>query len=892
MSSSSSSEGDSKNSSSDDENIMSSVKFFSQSERTNRRKKKKRESDAASSPKFRKTNTNSRLNSNYSYPTNNTTITQQNALVTTSNNSNLENSSEDEALNYGADSECESLSSESSEDENTFENYERLMQIEIENTNFDVITQSSAQSPSSPVNQQDSTQNSQNFSGNVSNLTDSPQNSIPSGLAQTNLQEKLSKYFEDVQNEEISIPQQFFYKIDEKINIRIIDIYLFFLQILVHHRTSYALLDSFLFLINKILPKSKIPKQFKTIKSHLDTMGLRIDSLYVDDDGIVWTNKPTNKPSKEICYFPIIRAFKIIEKYGNLSSKIFMNFEELSKIAPLGDWFKTNFEGNYPLAAIRGGTDGLSVFSSIFSEVYPFMGSFLDNDSKHEKTIRDFFTIAITSFTDKPDDIDCLLIPVIQELIYLWNIGYKTQDLTTIKIVVLPISADLEAKVKILHYSQWNAKFGCIYCKKVNEYDSNTVCWFGPCGALRNHKPTAADIGKFGVKKLSPFLQIPYVSLLFHFPPELMHHWFVKGVAENVIKNEIKKICGNSKKNKDDFFSLISTKLKSIQIHSDFGRNLRLNEKCLKNLKAEEIKKLFLKVLFVVMEEFMDDDSVDVWNSLRLIMLKSVNPSPSEIDTALVKRKASSIVDSIANCYGKNTISMKTHHLKHFPMFLKEFNSLSPFTAFDFENYLSYLKDMVHSKMGLDEPFSFASNVNFFLNEITNTINDYSLEKKQKHQEKIHYGKVFESTPEQISLIKKQIFKCLHPNANNGNLSADWGPIQTCNWVSIEGIAFDTISLNFSSKRAFRKNCYVFQRHQNVNYDFFQIETILKVSHQNQDEVWFQMRNFKMIGTVRNNNIDPILKITKKVTCEKYDKEKFQKMCMYKENDHFFPILV
>ena len=74
---------------------------------------------------------------------------------------------------------------------------------------------------------------------------------------------------------------------------------------------------------------------------------------------------------------------------------------------------------------------------------------------------------------------------------------------------------------------------------------------------------------------------------------------------------------------------MINNNISQIHIHSDFGRRIRFDEKVIDKLKCEEMRKLFLKILFVLIHEYMDEESIMVWNELKLLLMYELDKQPT-----------------------------------------------------------------------------------------------------------------------------------------------------------------------------------------------------------------------------------------------------------------------
>ena len=228
--------------------------------------------------------------------------------------------------------------------------------------------------------------------------------------------------------------------------------------------------------------------------------------------------------------------------------------------------------------------------------------------------------------------------------------------------------------------------------------------------------------------------------------------------------------------------------------------------------------------------------------------------------------------------------------MKHFPYFIDELKTLAPYMAFDFENYLSFLNDMAHSKMSLDPGFSFASNVNFFTNLAKATVGNSPFE-KEKPKFSLHFSQREVLDDNDYENLKKQFTKTMNPNSRNGILSKDYKEIETFKWVNLNGITFSAADSGKDSKRCLRKNCYIYEVDSHGNYSFYLIKRILKVYHNDDIEVWSQVEKFVNKGTLCDNGLDPVLELGNETMIISLDEKKFRKMGFLKEDNVYYPIL-
>ena len=408
-------------------------------------------------------------------------------------------------------------------------------------------------------------------------------------------------------------------------------------------------------------------------------------------------------------------------------------------------------------------------------------------------------------------------------------------------------------------------------------------------GITRCHKPSDSDISKFGLLGKCVFNQLPYASMLLHFPPEYMHLYFVKGVATNMIINEIDKISKGNKKEKKELIEEINNKLATVEIHTDFGRKIRFKESQIPHLKAREIKKLVLKVLFIVLHDKMDDDSKEFWSEARLYFIKCLKMNPSAEDINYLKNNSSKLVDKYGDTYGKSKIVMKVHTIKHIPQFLEEFGTLAPYMSFEIENYLSFLKDLVYSKMGLDLPFCFASNLNFFL-KCGQSILGKLVKVEDAENNSVRLGQKIIRNLNDTNEMTRILYKVIHPNGKNGILGRDYHNFEFYNWINYKGVSFSSHLFHSSNPRCYRKNCYIQKTNSEGNLEFYLIDSIMTFFFKTEKQFWLVCKIFKFEGSVCSNALDPILTLTEEKTCFPFD-DSIRKMSMFIENGKYYPIL-
>ena len=258
---------------------------------------------------------------------------------------------------------------------------------------------------------------------------------------------------------------------------------------------------------------------------------------------------------------------------------------------------------------------------------------------------------------------------------------------------------------------------------------------------------------------------------------------------------------------------------------------------------------------------------------------------------AYIASRASQIVDNIGSVYGNDIVSQKIHHLKHLPNMYSELGPMAMFMSTDFENYLSFLRDLIHSKIGLDSPFIFSSNLNFFVS----IFDEYAKNKNiisaanEKPKKILYESKQINLNQEQKETVRRSLYKYLHPEGRNYQLSNEWGDIQAFSWCRYCEKTYSSVTYESKNCRAVRKNCYVY-RIENGDYFFYEIELIFSVSFNGDRQLFLFCRIFQVFGSIEDNFLDPKMKISNNNSCLKLD-DSVRKMSMLIQGDWYYPVL-
>ena len=304
------------------------------------------------------------------------------------------------------------------------------------------------------------------------------------------------------------------------------------------------------------------------------------------------------------------------------------------------------------------------------------------------------------------DRVDFFFKPQIDELVYLFHNGIEIMQKNT-KIILEFMGCDLKQKKLSNLTPKWNQDQGCDHCTKTKQVHDRVSCWPGRNGPPRTN--TTQTQAQNGIS-VSQFQILPYYCVKYFFPPDIMHHVFCDGLATKTMQSTTstieKEYFDNSK-----HFQEYCNSLK-VYIPSDDGRNLRLlPSKDFHKYKAAEIRNLLKTAFLPIFENMIEGETKKFLWDLRKFCVAAENDSSNSED---LKKMGTELVQELQDCFGERHVTLKSHELKHLHDFKREFGSLKLFWGFHLENFLSFLKKMLHSTQFVDEEFMLAGNYQFF----------------------------------------------------------------------------------------------------------------------------------------------------------------------------------
>ena len=138
-----------------------------------------------------------------------------------------------------------------------------------------------------------------------------------------------SLFWQKLQNEKPHIPEKLTNTFSSDSSLTILFLYMRLLENMLKHRSANSSVEDEMQLFKDSHPKSKIARNFSTLKNYLEQMGLKMEIFFVDEaEGTFFLSKPPQIETKEVHYFPITRVLNLINEYGSFENIVFHSFEE------------------------------------------------------------------------------------------------------------------------------------------------------------------------------------------------------------------------------------------------------------------------------------------------------------------------------------------------------------------------------------------------------------------------------------------------------------------------------------------------------------------------------------------------------------------------------------
>ena len=326
--------------------------------------------------------------------------------------------------------------------------------------------------------------------------------------------------------------------------------------------------------------------------------------------------------------------------------------------------------------------DGLPLFKSSSKNFWPILGKFAEHRP---------FVIGVHCGYGKPD-LHEFLCPLISELQILKDTGIQLQSRACVKVNVHKVICDSPARAFVKATKYHSGYSSCDKCTCAGEWH-NKVVFLDNDSTLRSNDTFRRQTDENHHNGISPFLALD-IDMVDQFPFDYMHSVCLGAMRKMILAwmsgSYAVRLSSQST-------TVISNRLSSLANYfpSEFNRRPRGLE-TLKHWKATEFRSFLLYTGPVVLRDVLNDDVYKHFLILHVaISILCSHPTPTLITYCGNILKY--FVQTAPQLYGTGFLSYNIHSLVHLHMDCCSFGSLDNFSAFEFENYLGYLKRRIRS---------------------------------------------------------------------------------------------------------------------------------------------------------------------------------------------------
>lgn len=360
------------------------------------------------------------------------------------------------------------------------------------------------------------------------------------------------------------------------------------------------------------------------------------------------------------------------------------------------NYFSNNeftFLKNSDVVSIDIGIDGLKVFNSSSLSLWPILGAITDMPNSIP------FLIGCYCGYKQPACCDSYLQEFAEEVEKLQKDGIeiaKNLQKKTFKIRLFSCDAPARAFVTGVKYHQ--AFDGCSKCCQKGVRRSNRTVYSTVKSALRTDASyiERRDIEHHNVKYANQrtVLENIGIGMVSQFPIDPMHLCDL-GVMKKMLGYMVKNRCYGERINPVDISDRLLMLIKP-NIPSEFTRDCRTLEN-LSFWKATEFKQFLNYTGIVVLKGLVNDNVYQhfllYFCAIRLLALPISETRNIEVADMMLMN----FVEQFPVIYGDSSVSHNVHNLLHLADCVKQFGSLSSFSAYKFECYMQQLKGNLHN---------------------------------------------------------------------------------------------------------------------------------------------------------------------------------------------------
>ena len=365
-------------------------------------------------------------------------------------------------------------------------------------------------------------------------------------------------------------------------------------------------------------------------------------------------------------------------------------------------------------------TDGAPIFKSASHSLWPIYLCVTSFPPEIRMNVKNLILAGVWFAPVKPD-MAVILDPILEKIKLLEECGISVETSNgskTVKACLFMAVFDLPALAMACNTTQYNGKYGCLYCLDEGVHISGTHVYppdddhqLRTSSQQRQWAEEAERTGRavYGVKGTSVLSDS--IDIQKQCPVDYMH-----AVLEGVTKKLMQKYWFNSKQHGKRFYLLkevnkIDKCLQRIKPPHDFRSTPRSISKALHFWKASEYQAFLLYYAIPVLKCFLPSDYI--YHLALLVcsmhLLLGTDITTQDIDQAEAMLQKFYIL--APKLYSLQMCSSVTHSLIHIPQFVRTCGPLWSYSMFGYENMNGHLKTLVHGTRNVLDQLVFSYQV-------------------------------------------------------------------------------------------------------------------------------------------------------------------------------------
>lgn len=348
-------------------------------------------------------------------------------------------------------------------------------------------------------------------------------------------------------------------------------------------------------------------------------------------------------------------------------------------------------------------SDGVDLFKSSKMSLWPIQLAITNLPPDIRMNIANLVLAGVWLGPVKPDMVK-IVQPVLDKIENLYHHGVKVdtpEGPKTVKACLLLGVFDLIAKAMVANCTQFNGKYGCLYCLDEGKHVSNRHLYFPE----DDHKPRSTHDMKqwaeeaersgspvYGVKGKSVLSS--HINIVDSVPVDYMHA-VLEGVTKTMIQYWL-----DTKYHSRRFYlgrrtSLVDQKLLRIKPPHEFRRTPR-SVTTYKYWKASEFRAFLLYYALPVLMDILPPDYVYHLSLLISAMHLLLSDCIDVTEVEKAQELLNIFHDLIPDLYPSEMCTANVHSLLHLGKFVSKWGPLWCYSCFGFESMNGHLRNHIH----------------------------------------------------------------------------------------------------------------------------------------------------------------------------------------------------